>query len=625
MRTRPFELALILLTSVAIGRSQPAPAAPAAADAPAAAVQPAAPAETAQGAETAAAAKPAEAAKGETPAATAAPAAPAQVETPAAAAPAAAAPAETTQKAEAPAAVNPAAPAAAAAPAAPAEAVQIQGTQPAAAGATRSKDTLSVDFPDEDIRTILRNVADLFELNLVIPDALQGKASIKLHDVTWHQIFDVVLTPVGFTYIDQAGIIKVVSLASLAEEPVATEIFTLNYARAADVQPAIVSLIESGKGGKLTVDTRSNSLIVTEHPSRLNKIRPIIKQLDLPTEQVMIESKFIEMSSTNVKNIGVNWTSLSGYGLTATGSSGATRGTSNTQTNADNDVGFMKNGYAQLANLVGVPSMGPTPTYTPLPWVKTPSSINDYSVSYPGGPSSTRTYTSSTTNTALFSPDTFKMVLSALKTLDQTKIVSNPTVVTLNNQEAVINVGEEDPIPNYQYNQATGTFEVSGFIYKPIGIILKVTPQVNASGFIKLTLSPEVSQKSGFANFGNAQIPIISERKATTQVTLKDGYTMGIGGLISSNGDKSSSKVPILGDIPLLGKLFQSKSNNEQKTNLVIFITAKTVNAEGASVSDVFDPRQLREMGMRREDLPGYRENSDPFLPPAADETKGKK
>lgn len=180
-------------------------------------------------------------------------------------------------------------------------------------------------------------------------------------------------------------------------------------------------------------------------------------------------------------------------------------------------------------------------------------------------------------------------------------------------------MGEEDPIPNYTYNQERGSFEVSGFTYKPIGIILKVTPQVNSSGFIKLTLSPEVSQKAGTSSFGGAggaEIPIISERKATTQVTLRDGYTMGIGGLRSSTTTKGVSRVPVLGSIPVLGQLFRSDSKELQTTNLIIFITARTVNAEGASLNEVFDPRQVREMGVRRADLPGYRDGSDPFLPP---------
>ena len=519
MRTRSFELALILLTFAAIGRSQPAQVAPAGTDAPAAVEKPAAPADAVQE----------------------------------------------------PAAV--------------------------ATGATRNKDTLTVDFPDEDIRTILRNVADLFELNLVVPESLQGKTSIKLHDVTWRQIFEVVLTPVGYTYIDDAGIIKVVSMASLAEEPVSTEIFILSYARAADVQATIGTLIDGGKGGKLTPDPRSNSLIVTERPSRLNKIRPIIKELDRPTAQVMIESKFIEVTNEDVKNLGVNWASLQNYTMTL----------GNLQQNVT--ASSIPNAFYNLVNHPGSTS-GVQGLTTSLTGVSSPASITTLPS---GGPAS-----------AVFSAEDFKVILSALQGLNTTKVVSNPTIVTLNNTEASINIGEEYPIPNYQYDQEKGSFEVSGFTYKQIGIILKVTPQVNASGFIKLQLNPEVSSTSNTVNFGGAggaTIPIINTRKATTQVTLKDGYTMGIGGLVSSNSINNSSKVPLLGNIPLLGQLFQSKSKDDSKTNLIIFVTAKTVSPEGADVGEIFDPQQTREMGLRRHDLPGYRDGSDPFV----EDAKGKK
>jgi type IV pilus assembly protein PilQ len=525
MRKRSFELALILLTSAAIGQGQPAPATPAGTEAP--------------------------------PAAVVKPAAPAGTEAP---------------------------PAAVAKPAAPADAAS--GADAAPAGATRNKDTLSVDFPDEDIRTILRNVADLFELNLVVPDALQGKTSIKLHDVSWRQIFEVVLTPVGYTYIDEAGIIKVVSMASLAEEPVNTEVFILSYARAADVQPAIVTLIDSGKGGKLTLDARSNSLIVTERPSRLNKIRPIIKQLDKATDQVMIESKFIEVTSEDVKNLGVNWASMQNYSMTLGNLQQKVAASSvpNAFYNLVNDPGSKANGGVQ-----GISSS--------TAGVASPASMA-------GVP-------------AVFSAQDFTLILSALQSLNSTKVVSNPTIVTLNNTEATINIGEEYPLPNYSYNQERGSFEVSGFIYKPIGIILKVTPQVNASGFIKLTLNPEVSSTSNTVSFGGAggaTIPIINTRKATTQVTLKDGYTMGIGGLVSSNAVKNESQIPLLGSIPLLGKLFQSKTRDMSKTNLIIFVTAKTVSPEGAAVNEVFDARETRDMGLRQGDLPGYRDGSDPFV-----------
>jgi type IV pilus assembly protein PilQ len=193
-------------------------------------------------------------------------------------------------------------------------------------------------------------------------------------------------------------------------------------------------------------------------------------------------------------------------------------------------------------------------------------------------------------------------------------VVSNPTIVTLNNTEALINVGEERPIPNYTYNQQTGAYAVSGFTYRPVGVILRVMPQVNARGFIKLTVSPEVSQSSRDANFQGASIPIVESRKATTTVSLRDGFTMGIGGMMTSTSRTGANKVPVLGSIPVLGRLFRSDSRNEEMKNLIIFITAKTISAEGASIEQVFDSARIRELNMTREELPGHRDGSNPFV-----------
>jgi type IV pilus assembly protein PilQ len=215
---------------------------------------------------------------------------------------------------------------------------------------------------------------------------------------------------------------------------------------------------------------------------------------------------------------------------------------------------------------------------------------------------------------AVFSASDFSLVLSALQSLQKTKVISNPTIVTLNNTQAMINVGQERPIPNYTYNSERGVYEVSGFTYRPIGVILKVTPLVNSRGFIKLTVEPEVSQSSRDANFQGAAIPIVESRKATTTVSLKDGFTMGIGGLMQSNSINGSNKVPVLGDIPLLGRLFKSDARNMESTNLIIFITAKTISAEGATVEEVFNSERVRELELRREDLPGYRDGTSPFI-----------
>ena len=518
------------------------------------------------------------------------------------------------------------------------------------------KETLSVDFPDEDIRNILRNVADLFELNLVMPEALQGKTSIKLRDVTWRQIFQNVLGPVNYTAVEDGNIIKIVSNESLTQEPTSTEVFLINYAKAGDILPTVTSLVDAAAGGKIVVDVRSNSLVITERPTRMGKIRPIIEQLDKATDQVMIESKFVEVTNSDVKNIGVNWSSLQNFNISAgplsgnfsrargqsesdgvdrtNGNTGTTNnGTTNTNTvTASGTTSGGSNTTSSVSSSNGVPTATST---TGTNGALTNGTVTSAVAGTSGAVSDTLTNTlnflnsvanTGSTNravTSVFNADQFKLVLSALQSQNDVKIVSNPTIVTLNNSEATINVGEANPIPRYQYNQQTGGFEVAGFDYKDIGINLKVTPQVNGRGTIKLTLAPEVSQKNGTATFGIAQIPIIATRKATTTVMLKDGFTMGIGGMLTTQSTKVGTKVPLLGSIPGLGRLFRSDSKDEQMRNLIIFITAKTVAAEGAAVEMLFESGRVRQLDLRREDLPGYRDGSNPFRPAAAESKSG--
>jgi len=530
------------------------------------------------------------------------------------------------------------------APAAPAvPAVVIKDSEPHASVATKTRDaagrdTLSVDFPDEDIRTIVRNVADLFELNLVMPETLQGKTSIKLRDVTWRQIFQNVLAPVGYTYIEDGNIIKIISNESLTQEPTSTEVFILNYAKASDVLPTLSALVDGAAGGKIVVDARSNSLVITERPSRMNRIRPILEQLDRATDQVMIETKFIEVTDGDVRNLGLNWSTLKNYKLGALPSGqvdrsrGQTTSDSADTTNGNTGSNGTTNNVTQnqtATNSANVAVANGVPTSTSssgntssLSNVATSAISNTATTALSLLSSIANTGGTTRTSSVVFSADQFGVVISALNELSSTKVVSNPTIVTLNNTEATINVGEEDPIPSYSYNEQRGSFEVSNFVYKPIGINLKVTPQVNARGFIKLSVSPEVSQKNGSVNFGGAggaSIPIIATRKATTNVSLKDGYTMGIGGLLTSQTTNGNTKIPVLGDIPVLGYLFKQKSKNLTSTNLLIFITARSVSADGAPIEQVFDPRQIRSMGVTRDELPGYRDGSDPFaVPPTA-------
>lgn len=474
---------------------------------------------------------------------------------------------------------------------------------PAAPAATPStvslgekKDLISVDFPNEEIRTILRNVADMFELNLVVPETLQGRTSIKLRNVTWRQIFREVLEPVGYTYMEDENIIRVVSRDQLAQEPTVTEVYILNYAEASKILPTVSSMVDTGEPvkGKIQIDQRNNALVITERPSRLEKIKPIIAKLDVATAQVMIESKFIEVTNNDGSDVGLNWSSLKNFSV----KQGQIESKAQHAEIDDGKVKYVEGALYQPARL----NIKPDSDVLQLQG----SSDQDWKNSLQS------LFNAPHLVTSTFSISEFGAVLSLYESQNNVRLVSNPTVVTLNNIEASINIGEEYPIPNYTYNQEQGSFEISGFTYKPIGINLKVTPQINNAGFIKMNILPEVSSRAGEVSFGGASgaaIPIIATRKAVTQVSLKNGHTLGIGGLIENQKSKGNSKVPVIGEIPVLGSLFKSKSEAIKTRNLVIFITAKTLDNAEPKVDEVFSADLIKGAEVEKSDLPGARES----------------
>ncbi|MEM7790475.1 MAG: secretin N-terminal domain-containing protein [Verrucomicrobiota bacterium] len=501
-----------------------------------------------------------------------------------------------------------------------------QGSAEVGSATMGVEETITVDFPDEDVRTILRNVADLFDLNLVIPDTLQGRTSLKLTNVTWRQVFEIVLEQQAFTYIEDRNIIRIKSIEEITTEPVDTRVFVVSFARAGELESSIKPLIDTAAGGRIQVDIRSNALVITERPSRMNKIQEIVDRLDKATDQVMIESKFIEVTNTDTKNLGINWSSLSGYNVSAgpfqrsvtdTGISDRSSSLSGTGTSVD----FI-NEQGALAGQTTVPFLGGGPIYP------APSNIDDINAALasgdsPGSPTfpiatydglgGTSTFTDAisdvkqTIDTALFSADEFEVILSALRTDNDVELVSNPTVVTLNNTPAKIAIGERYPIPAYSFNSETGSRQLDDIEYEDIGINLDVTPQVNSAGFINLNIVPEVSSTNGFAIIESTQIPIIESRRTESSIMIKDGYTLAIGGLTENNIVDNDTKVPVLGDLPGVGRFFRSESDTKTARNLIIFITAKTLNPDGSTYEDVVDPRVLNEMGITPSEIPGYK------------------
>jgi len=477
--------------------------------------------------------------------------------------------------------------------------LELPGQETSGPGGVKvtEEETISVDFPDEEVRTILRNVADLFDLNVVIPDTLQGRTSVKLRNITWRQVFEVALEPLGFTYVEDRNIIRIKSIEELTTEPVDTRVFVLNYATAEELQNSIAPLIDTAAGGRVQVDVRSNALVITERPSRMNQIQEIIEKLDKATDQVMIETKFIEVENTDQKNIGVNWSSLEGYGASAgpfqrqwsrnrsSQDDSERNDTSNNSSNSSSNNGF---------------SLADGPIF---------ASEND--VLSGNGTDLTRTVESlagtSRLDTAVFSADEFRVVISALEQNNDTELVANPTVVTMSNQEATIDIVTEIPQVEFSIDQETGEQRADG-LAEPLvfGTQVRVTPQVNDAGFINLLVIPSVSNQIGtqFTDIGPQ--PIISRRKAETNVVIKDGYTLAIGGLTQNEEVLGGTAVPVLGSLPYIGRLFSSESNTMRQKNLIIFITAKTLNPDGSSYRDIIDPRVLHQMGVVPADVPGY-------------------
>ena len=474
-------------------------------------------------------------------------------------------------------------------------------------------DMISVDFPNAEIRTVLRNVADLYMLNIVIPEGLQGTTSIKLRDVSWKQIFSVVLEPIGYTYIEEGNIIQIISNDTLNFEPPITDIFMLNYAEASDIAATVANMIDAEKGGRVQTDARTNSLIVTERQSRMSTIRQVIERLDKPTLQVMIETRFVEVTNQDVSKIGVKWNSLEEFEVKA---EGILRGYSNLDTRLGNNTRGTENNtednFAEVDLSVGDASISGVPGPRSGQFVNNLMGQTLLDASTASDPnlqqSAIRNLTDlvhggnlQRTTNAIFSTSQIGYIFSALKRQGNSRLVSHPTVVTLNNQEAEISIGEQFPIPNYQYNEERGSFEVAGFDYKDIGVILKVKPSVNNEGLITLKVNPEVSSRTGEREFGGASgasIPIISTRRTETKISLKDGYTMGLGGLLQASSIEEERKVPLLQKIPGLGAVFRNKEKDGQKMNLLIFITAKILSSGDSDFEDVFSQTQMEDVGI---------------------------
>ena len=451
--------------------------------------------------------------------------------------------------------------------------------KPPNAEETLPSENITLDFKDADIKSVLRIIAYKSGVNIVSTPEVRGTITIRLKDVPWEQALETIVRTYGFAYEwISSKVIMVSTLARLAEqrkiqeeatskEPLGTETFVLNFTKAEEVKEAVDKLLTDR--GKSTLESRTNTLIITDTKSNLIRIGRIIDKLDKITPQVTIEAKIVETTLDDDDKLGIDWT-------TKVTASGAKRPTTFPFQVWEREQDFFPVGAYTSAYDA---AEGWTITSNFPFWGEGfffpkdqrrlgsfPSSVAEYKEGVLIGDYSFGTLDFSA----------FQAVLEILKSKTDTKVISTPRITTINNKEAKILVGTIVPIPIYSYSKEQGTRVISGYKDQEIGIKLLVTPNINERDFVTLEVKPSVDEIIDWTGPDDER-PIITTRNAETKVMVKDGQTLVIGGLIYKKTIKKRTKFPILGDIPRLSLLFSKKADEVDTTDLLIFITPHIV------------------------------------------------
>jgi type IV pilus assembly protein PilQ len=426
-------------------------------------------------------------------------------------------------------------------------------------------DKLSMNFQNIDVRSALQVLADFTGLNIIASDAVGGQLSLRLKDVPWDQALDIIMQARGLGMRRNGNIVWIApreemlarekqeleQKAMIADlEPLHAEVFQLNYQRADTFRRAF-GIGEDGavlaerrnallsRRGSAVVDARTNQLFVTDTIAVLANIRKLLERIDVAARQVLIEARIVEADDSFGRNLGVK------LGLSAK-TNGAAIG----------------NSYGSVGEL-----SGQTPP-SPGTFLKD-SAINLPAQSIGGSTPGSFAFT-------LFNAAAHRFLsieLSALESEGRGKIVSSPRVITADQQTALIEQGEEIP---YQQSTSSGATATA---FKKANLKLEVTPQITPDG--NVILSVDVNKDSrGTATPGGLAI---NTKHVKTQVEVEDGGTVVIGGIYTQTEHQREAKVPLLGDIPVLGHLFKHSARVQDKTELLIFLTPRVVAAQRAA------------------------------------------
>ncbi|MBM3249078.1 MAG: hypothetical protein FJZ10_06655 [Candidatus Omnitrophica bacterium] len=397
-------------------------------------------------------------------------------------------------------------------------------------------------FKNEDLAIALRTISQLLNINIIFPADITGKVNANFTDAKPETVLSTILRSTGYTYFIDGTVVRVVQSN---DSTVTNRIFKLKYTSFTEDQIEDIKDVLSDKG-RILYEPKSRTLVIADAYSNIHDVEEMVKKMDEARPQVHIDAKVMEVAVTKLANLGVKWDQNMYVKLT-----GATRPLTFP---FDPGVFSSSSELGKYAPLSKPPEEGdisdfPTSESTAFPY----TTVDDFTF-------------------GSIESGTLQVTLDALTTDGDTNILSNPRLLAIDDEESEILIGTIVPVPTYERNSTTGQMEITGYEDKEVGIILRVTPRIHQDNYVTLAVHPEVSAITGYTGENNEK-PIITTREVTTTLRVKDGDTVVIGGLLNEREIDTITKVPFLGDMPLVGFAFKHKSKTKEKTEILIFLT----------------------------------------------------
>ncbi|CEG56447.1 type IV pilus secretin PilQ [Legionella fallonii] len=408
---------------------------------------------------------------------------------------------------------------------------------------------ISLNFQNISIRAVLQLLADFTGINIVVSDKIKGDITLRLNDIPWDQALDIILTTQGLDKRKTGNVMLVDTKANLDKmeesklksqqiiarlEPIRSDLIQINYAKAADLAILIKDKQNSllSERGKISVDVRTNTVWIQDTATKIEEVRELVKQLDVPVKQVLIEARIVEVSKDFSQDIGIRWgiskpSALSG---TLAGANQMQQGVTPANVTPFTD--------RLNLDLVAAPANLVTPATVGLALAK----IND--------------------NILL------DLELSALESEGRAELISSPRLITINQQSAVIESGQEIP---YQEATSSGATAVA---FKKAVLSLKVTPQITPDS--KILMDLQINQDTASPQTFNG-VPAILTKEIQTNVLVNNGQTIVLGGIYTQDKTKSINRIPFFGQLPVVGVLFRNTQIGLKNDELLIFITPKII------------------------------------------------